>query len=1159
MRLKRLDLTRFGSFTDHTIDFGERLEGEADLHIIYGPNEAGKSTALAAFLDLLFGIATQSRFNFLHPYPSMRIGASLEVAGSTQELVRVKRPQNSLLDGHDRPISEGGILGELGGISRESYRTMFSLDDETLEAGGESILASKGDLGQLLFSASAGLADLSRSLVDLRAEADGFYKYRARSGELAELKGRLVLLREERERIDTLASHYAQLVETRDRTVTQYEDAIHRRGEIQSRMDEIQRFLNALPRLAALRGIRERLAPLAHLPDAPLGWVEELPKLQKDEVELAVRVQGVADEITQLSSEIDMIIVDETATTLVERIGHLADLRARYVTADKDIPERRLQLREAKLAISGILGRIERQDEAAPTRLVLTTAVVGRLRSLIEMRSGIETALKSTNDEALEARRRLDEAETRFKDAGDKSETSPETASQTSLVAVIAALRADDHVARYRLAARSRTTHFDTLADRIRELRPWEGEAQHLVEMVVPDVGSIERWKSAISEAQKKIDRHDGEVERLTTERGRLKAELDAIGSVAGVVSNQEASDVRTAREKAWAGHRRTLDTVSADTFEVVLRHDDIVTSARLGHAAELAKLHQATQALAVLEADIGRARQLRDVSQVALQQIHTEIAVSLRAMTPILPDDMSLPQIEAWLAHRVKALEVRTSVLAAERDLREAEADAKAARERLTATLVAAGVPHGANDSFEMLLTVAQAAVDRASELKALRDAVEDCRRDLKTREREVEKAVAADQAWATSWAKACATCWLGEGGAAPPVATVREIVVATNDLGPALEKQAGLADRIAKMDNDQRVFTTEVTAIAQNLNIAVTSNVILDLAQAVSDCVQSAKAAQSNRAAKELILKSACDRQRVLVETQTIHTKHKTEMTAFFDVSSLADVGAKLQGVEKKAELVDLADSAAREIIDALRLPTIEEAEQALNAAERAALETELAEQKARFNDQDNRSRDLFSAHSKAVDQVDAVGGDGAVARIEEQRRTTLLDIEEKAFRYLRLRVGTAAAEQALRAYRDQHRSSMMARASAAFRTISRGAYTGLATQPERENEVLIAIGANGGSKVATELSKGTRFQLYLALRVAGYHEFAVSRPSVPFIADDIMETFDDFRAEEALRLFADMANTGQVIYLTHHRHLCEIAQRICPSVKVHKLSAL
>ena len=53
MRLNRLDLTRYGKFTGHSIDFGVPESGRPDLHIVYGPNEAGKSTALAAFLDLL--------------------------------------------------------------------------------------------------------------------------------------------------------------------------------------------------------------------------------------------------------------------------------------------------------------------------------------------------------------------------------------------------------------------------------------------------------------------------------------------------------------------------------------------------------------------------------------------------------------------------------------------------------------------------------------------------------------------------------------------------------------------------------------------------------------------------------------------------------------------------------------------------------------------------------------------------------------------------------------------------------------------------------------------------------------------------------------------------------------------------------------------------
>ena len=97
---------------------------------------------------------------------------------------------------------------------------------------------------------------------------------------------------------------------------------------------------------------------------------------------------------------------------------------------------------------------------------------------------------------------------------------------------------------------------------------------------------------------------------------------------------------------------------------------------------------------------------------------------------------------------------------------------------------------------------------------------------------------------------------------------------------------------------------------------------------------------------------------------------------------------------------------------------------------------------------------------------------------------------------------------------------------------------------------------MAASGGAKEADQLSKGTRFQLYLALRVAGYHEFVRARAPLPFIADDIMETFDDFRAEEAFGLLAGMAREGQVVYLTHHGHLCDVARKVSPGVRIHAL---
>ena len=239
MRLIRLDLTRYGKFTDHSLAFGDRPSGSPDLHVVYGPNEAGKSTALSALLDLLFGIEPRSRYDFLHPYPTMRIGARLELADGERELVRIKRAQGTLLDGDGQPVSDGLIAADLGGIDRDAYRSMFSLDDDTIEAGGESILASKGELGQLLFSASAGLADLSRTLLALRAEADGFHRHRGRGTELSLLKADLADLRKEREAIDTAASEYAQLVESRDRAAAQYAEAMAERGTIRARLNDI--------------------------------------------------------------------------------------------------------------------------------------------------------------------------------------------------------------------------------------------------------------------------------------------------------------------------------------------------------------------------------------------------------------------------------------------------------------------------------------------------------------------------------------------------------------------------------------------------------------------------------------------------------------------------------------------------------------------------------------------------------------------------------------------------------------------------------------------------------------------------------------------------------------------------------------------------------
>lgn len=87
MRLEILDLSAFGPFTHAQLDFSQTNNG---LHLIYGPNEAGKSSALRAITNLFYGIPAQTSDNFIHEHKALRIGARISNANG-DELTFIRR------------------------------------------------------------------------------------------------------------------------------------------------------------------------------------------------------------------------------------------------------------------------------------------------------------------------------------------------------------------------------------------------------------------------------------------------------------------------------------------------------------------------------------------------------------------------------------------------------------------------------------------------------------------------------------------------------------------------------------------------------------------------------------------------------------------------------------------------------------------------------------------------------------------------------------------------------------------------------------------------------------------------------------------------------------------------------------------------------------
>ena len=1165
MRIRRLDLTRYGIFTDHAIDFGHAPSDGPDLHLVYGPNEAGKSTTLAAFLDLLFGIDARSRYGFLHQYSAMQIGGVLNTDGEDRELVRTKKNQNSLLGPDGQPVGEGIVAAAVGGIDRDAYRTMFSLDDDTLEEGGDSILASQGDLGELLFSASAGLAELSRSLAEIREDVDAFHRTGARKTELGELKRRLKELKAQRDEIDVRAPAFARLVEERDRAIGSYGEAMDERSRIEAQRGTVRALLDALPRLNKLQAARETLAELSDLPEPPAGWPDEIAGLRENDARLETEVAGLDREIARLKADLVGIDVDQNVVELSGRIERLPDLRARHVTAVADIPNRQLDLKEAEGKIKGALHRMERPDAAQPEALVLPASTVGALRDLSESRSGIKEQLRSARAERDLAEEQLEKARSKLMAVGGEDDSDGETAQGDShLRSLVAELRRDDQRARGELASKRKARVDRVLAERIERLRPWAGGADDLARMATPEPEQLRIWKARVEAAAQVVQRRDDTVEGLETDRERLQARISAIEESAGDVGDAWAEQVRAARDAAWSVHRAALDEATAETFEGRLREDDDLTGTRLRRSEDVARLRQARETLAEKTAELERAVLLQTEATEQVRALVEEIATAVEAMavpgTTPLPSQIDLVSLEAWLERRDKALETWREIGDCDLEVEEAKAAAHTVIQRLLDALAAVEIPHDSEAGLEALLELAEAGIERARtrriERQVAGDEVEAREGEARSRARDLEVAIAKDEKWRRSWAKTISTCWLGEDGALPATGSVRQILVENDALASALEQRNGFDLRIRKMREDQEAFVGEVGSIATALGEPFVKDAALDAYDSLAARLERARRNQQTAEAKTHEREDAIARRHKAVDRLAGHEALKAEMTTHFAVETLREVDEKLSQVSRRADCSRLATELGREIVDVLNCASLEEAEEALAGADRDALELQRAELEARFKDQDQRARDLFAIHSKSADAVEAVLGDGVAARIEEQIQTLLLEIEEKALAHLRLRVGIEAAELALRAYRDKHRSSMLEHASEAFQIVSRGAYARLSTQPEKGGESLIGVTAGGGSKMAVEMSRGTRFQLYLAMRVAGYREFAKLREPPPFIGDDILETFDDFRAEEAFRLFADMAGVGQVIYLTHHRHLCEIAQEVCPSVKVHEL---
>ncbi|MGL2255786.1 ATP-binding protein [Oenococcus oeni] len=163
MEIKRIHISGFGKFSDFNLDF------KNDLQVIYGQNEAGKSTLCQFITGILFGFAQNKRqsSNLYEPRNRSQYGGDLvfEQDGSLWDVSRLGRTQSKLeitdQNGNHVNNPEIFLTKLLSPFSQDSFEDIFSFDQEQLN---EIRSLSGKELSDRLLSFSVVNADQWQSL-----------------------------------------------------------------------------------------------------------------------------------------------------------------------------------------------------------------------------------------------------------------------------------------------------------------------------------------------------------------------------------------------------------------------------------------------------------------------------------------------------------------------------------------------------------------------------------------------------------------------------------------------------------------------------------------------------------------------------------------------------------------------------------------------------------------------------------------------------------------------------------------------------------------------------------------------------------------------------------------------------------------------------------
>lgn len=1160
MKFTAVRFQKIGPFLDTHL----RFPAEAKLHIIHGPNEAGKTSALKQMLGFLFRFDQQSQDDFRFPYTEHAVLADvITLDGSSRSgIKRTRGRANQGLEGaHENDLIPPGM-------TKETFLKLFAISHASLREGAADLFAGTSDLRSLLFDAMTGMASagqLRKRLAESREKL-----LATRSGLIADsirqcADAKTDITRIEKERLQ-FADSYQRLHEL-EKLIGTIDTELKARERDKA---TLERLLHGTRLLMQIRENDRLLEEYSAVPDLHPEFRTKWDQLEHDHHEIKTRFQTLDEELARTRADLQATPNPRFPERFLQQVQSLSDRRTHIVAA---LPKRRAcveeQTRQQELLQQQIRQWLPERAGQPIRDWLLSESQRQELRSLATQYDQRVPMITLAAADLDKSRRRVKELEETIGQLAPLQDC-------TKLQAVLNEMNElGINETRLSDSALAVSASLDNLLQESRSLAPPLSEISEIERLTIPSTEWLEELAGQWNREKRLLETATDEFHEKQKKQRKLEATVKRLQSDAvAIVGGDHIVDTRRHRDQAWHLIRteRNGQTVAKKTIDDLLKEMGGETSPDKSLDEALTRLIAEADRQAdalVANADLASSLRLKqqESQELAAELADTEQRIQEHASTCQSLLDSCARQWSTWSgpgdppgspsdlrgwfekARKLKGdFQNYRRIVQIDKQLRE---NTQRLLEQLAGLLEIDPATCTLAEARVRAKTRLDAQIELAREHATQNEAIRQVRIDCTTRQDQLAEHERRLTEICASWNRVIAPL---------DIATVDDYSAFVDALERiCLEHERSMARQaeLAELEQLRETFFSDLRSLCLESDRPTATHDDPHWPDTVAELVKLAESdreARQRRTRLEAEWSKRSERHEELKLKLEETTRATARMLAITGAVTAAEVDDVIARADRKRNARFERAKAESSLIDDLAMSP-GDYESALAGRDRATLVAAITDLEQVITTQRQQLTEYREEHTRLKVELNAMANSSDAAKARHKLEEGVARLHDHVAQWRDLRIAEHCLEEAIERMKGEVGEKPFDRAGQFFRRMTNDRYTNLDVDWEsgqvffRVKRLDLGSPIDLQSEEARGLSEGTSDQLWMALRLAAIEArvdqmIAAKMHPMPIIIDDALLTFDDQRAVCAMQILAELGEKTQVIVFTHHPHLAQLA---------------